>query len=98
MTKRPSDLPCGTWTQARLCVGAAPNVAAAADSPRQPLIVLVETWARQRDHLAMTEVQVLAKYVRRARLQDLSDKALEQLKIRVLDTIGVAIGALAATP
>ena len=46
----------------------------------------------------MTEVQVLAQYVRRARLEDLSNKALEQLKIRVLDTIGVAIGALAATP
>jgi len=46
----------------------------------------------------MTEVQVLAKYVRRARFDELSDKALEQLKIRVLDTIGVAIGALAATP
>ena len=42
----------------------------------------------------MTAVQVLAKYVRRARLEDLSNKALEQLKIRVLDTIG----ALAATP
>ena len=36
----------------------------------------------------MTDVQVVAKYVRRARLEDLSDKALEQLKIRVLDTIG----------
>ena len=46
----------------------------------------------------MAEVEVLAKYVRRARLEDLSDKALEQLKIRVLDSIGVAIGALAATP
>jgi 2-methylcitrate dehydratase len=46
----------------------------------------------------MTEVQVLSEYVRRARFEDLSDKALEQLKIRVLDTIGVAIGALAATP
>ena len=45
----------------------------------------------------MTGAQVLAKYVRQARLEDLSDKALEQLKIRVLDTIGVAIGALAAT-
>jgi 2-methylcitrate dehydratase PrpD len=46
----------------------------------------------------MAEVEVLAKYVRRARLEDLSDKALEQLKIRVLDSISVAIGALAATP
>jgi 2-methylcitrate dehydratase len=46
----------------------------------------------------MAEVEVLAKYARRARLEDLSDKALQQLKIRVLDSIGVAIGALAATP
>ncbi len=46
----------------------------------------------------MTEVQRLAKFVARARLQDLSEKALEQLKIRVLDTVGVAIGALDAEP
>jgi 2-methylcitrate dehydratase len=46
----------------------------------------------------MTEVQILAQYVRRARLEDLSSNALERLKIRVLDTIGVAIGALAAAP
>jgi 2-methylcitrate dehydratase len=46
----------------------------------------------------MTEVQVLAKYVNQARFEDLSDQALDQLKIRVLDTLGVAIGALTATP
>ena len=46
----------------------------------------------------MTEVQLLAKFVERARFQDLSDEALRQLKIRVLDTVGVAIGALDAKP
>lgn len=44
----------------------------------------------------MTEVQALAQFVDRARFEDLSAKAREQLKIRVLDTIGVAIAALAA--
>lgn len=46
----------------------------------------------------MTEVQNLAAFVERARLSDLSRVALEQLKIRVLDTIGVALGALGAPP
>jgi 2-methylcitrate dehydratase len=46
----------------------------------------------------MSEVQDLARFVERARLQDLSREALEQLKIRVLDTIGVAIGAIEAEP
>ena len=46
----------------------------------------------------MTQVQVLARFVERARFQELSDEAVEQLKIRVLDTLGVAIGALAAYP
>ena len=46
----------------------------------------------------MTEVQLLARFIERARLVDLSEKALEQLRIRVLDTVGVAIGALGAEP
>ena len=46
----------------------------------------------------MTEVQNLARFVDRARVEDLSPEALEQLKIRVLDTLGVAIGALDAEP
>jgi 2-methylcitrate dehydratase len=46
----------------------------------------------------MTEVQVLANFVERAQLRDLSGEAVEQLKIRVLDTLGVAIGALHAEP
>jgi 2-methylcitrate dehydratase len=46
----------------------------------------------------MTEVQTLAEFVEHARLEEMSDAALRQLKIRVLDTIGVAIGALDASP
>ena len=46
----------------------------------------------------MTEVQALATFAERARFADLSEAAREQLKIRVLDTVGVAIGALDAPP
>lgn len=46
----------------------------------------------------MAEVDRLAAFVRQARLEDLSLPALEQLKIRVLDTVGVAIAALPAEP
>jgi 2-methylcitrate dehydratase len=46
----------------------------------------------------MTQVQALASFVERARFAELSTAAVEQLKIRVLDTIGVAIGALDAGP
>ena len=46
----------------------------------------------------MPEVQELAEFVERARLPDLSEEAAEQLKIRVLDTVGVAIAALAGPP
>lgn len=45
-----------------------------------------------------TEVQRLAEFVDHARYDDLSPEATEQLKIRVLDTVGVAIGALDAEP
>lgn len=46
----------------------------------------------------MTEVQDLAAFVSAASIGDMSVEALDQLKIRVLDTIGVAIGALDAEP
>lgn len=45
-----------------------------------------------------TEVTQLAEFVANASFDDLSAESLEQLKIRVLDTIGVAIGALDAEP
>lgn len=44
----------------------------------------------------MTEVQQLAQFADRASLDQMSPEALEQLKVRVLDTLGVAIGALDA--
>lgn len=46
----------------------------------------------------MTEVELLARFVAQRRYEDLSAQARQQLKIRVLDTIGVAIGALDAPP
>lgn len=46
----------------------------------------------------MTEAQQLARFVTAAHYSQLSDKAVAQLKIRVLDTLGVAIGALDAVP
>lgn len=46
----------------------------------------------------MTEVHALAEFVHATRFQQLSQPALEQLKIRVLDTIGVAAAAQEAEP
>ncbi|WP_449281755.1 MmgE/PrpD family protein [Leucobacter sp.] len=46
----------------------------------------------------MTESQDLARFVSEASWEQLSPEALDQLRIRVLDTLGVAIGALDAEP
>ncbi|MGH6889010.1 MAG: MmgE/PrpD family protein [Rhizomicrobium sp.] len=46
----------------------------------------------------MTEVEDLARFAVRARYRDLSEDARAQLKIRVLDSLGCAIGALNAEP
>jgi 2-methylcitrate dehydratase len=46
----------------------------------------------------MTEVQDLAKFVVTRNASDLSKEAVEQLKIRILDSLGCAIGALDAEP
>ncbi|GAA3658313.1 MmgE/PrpD family protein [Microbacterium marinilacus] len=46
----------------------------------------------------MTEVQDLARFVADASAARLDTETVEQLKIRVLDTLGVAIGALDAEP
>jgi 2-methylcitrate dehydratase len=46
----------------------------------------------------MTEAERLAAFVRRARYEDISPRAREQLKIRVLDSLGCALGALGAEP
>lgn len=45
-----------------------------------------------------TEVESLAAFAAGARWEDLSTKAIEALKIRVLDAFGCAIGALDAPP
>ena len=44
----------------------------------------------------MTQAEQLAAFVVRASYDDLSEAARTQLKIRVLDALGCAIGALAA--
>ncbi|HKV96334.1 MAG TPA: MmgE/PrpD family protein [Gammaproteobacteria bacterium] len=46
----------------------------------------------------MTEVQKLAEFVHAADFRRVSQAAVKQLKIRVLDTLGVAIAALDAAP
>lgn len=46
----------------------------------------------------MTEVQQLARFVTRTDFAQISPAAVEQLKIRVLDTLGVAVAALDAEP
>ncbi|MGH8282210.1 MAG: MmgE/PrpD family protein, partial [Gammaproteobacteria bacterium] len=46
----------------------------------------------------MTEVQKLAEFVHAADFHKISSAAVGQLKIRVLDTLGVAIAALDAAP
>jgi 2-methylcitrate dehydratase len=46
----------------------------------------------------MTGAESLAAFVSRASFQDLSSVAVEQLKIRVLDALGCAIGASAGEP
>jgi 2-methylcitrate dehydratase len=46
----------------------------------------------------MTRVELLADFVVRASYEDLSDAAREQVKIRVLDSLGCAIGAVEGEP
>lgn len=46
----------------------------------------------------MTMVEQLAAYVVKMQYEDLSDEACQQLKIRVLDALGCAIGALEGSP
>ena len=45
-----------------------------------------------------TRVEQLAHYVSGSRWEDVSERAREQLKLRVLDSLGVAIGALDGEP
>lgn len=46
----------------------------------------------------MTQVQELAKFVVQVKFDTLSEEAKRELKIRVLDSLGCAIGALSAEP
>jgi 2-methylcitrate dehydratase len=46
----------------------------------------------------MTHAELLAEFVTRASYEDLSDVAVRELKIRVLDSLGCAIGALGGEP
>jgi 2-methylcitrate dehydratase len=46
----------------------------------------------------MTEVQELANFITKCRYEDLSEEARQHLKIRILDGLGCAIGALHADP
>lgn len=46
----------------------------------------------------MTEVQKLAKFVSSRKYSDLSEAAVRELKIRLLDSIGTAVGALQGAP
>ena len=45
-----------------------------------------------------TRVERLARFVCRSRWEDISEPAREQLKLRVLDSLGVAFGALDGEP
>jgi 2-methylcitrate dehydratase len=46
----------------------------------------------------LTQVERLARFVVHARWEQISDGAREQLKLRVLDSLGVALGALEGEP
>jgi 2-methylcitrate dehydratase len=46
----------------------------------------------------MTQVEQLANFVERMTYEDLSEEARQQLKIRILDALGCAIGALEGPP
>ena len=46
----------------------------------------------------MKEAERLAAFVRQAKFEDLSSDAIDALKIRTLDTLGCAIGALRGEP
>lgn len=46
----------------------------------------------------MTQVEQLAAFVTQARYEDLSEQARQQLKIRIIDALGCALGALDGPP
>ncbi len=54
--------------------------------------------ARRTTEIEMTEAERLADFVNRASFDDLSKESRRQLKIRVLDSLGCAIGAIGSKP
>jgi 2-methylcitrate dehydratase len=46
----------------------------------------------------MTVIQQIAAFVKKAGFSDLSPKAGEQIKLRILDSLGTAIGAVEGAP
>jgi 2-methylcitrate dehydratase len=46
----------------------------------------------------MTQVEQLAAFVVQTKYEDLSEEARQQFKIRILDALGCAYGALEGTP
>jgi 2-methylcitrate dehydratase len=46
----------------------------------------------------MTIVQQMASFIQKARFSDLSDETRIQVKIRISDSLGVAIGAVKGAP
>ena len=48
--------------------------------------------------MSPTRVEQLARFVSRSRWEDVSEPAGEQLKLRILDSLGVALGALDGEP
>ena len=66
-------------------------------SGTSPAPALERTRWRTRDGRA-TQVEQLAEFVSRSRWEDISEPAREQLKLRVLDSLGCALGALEGEP
>src|SRR6266566_2720561 len=60
--------------------------------------MLFEQLDRAGGKIEMTQVEQLAAYVVQATYENLSNEARQQLKIRVLDALGCAIGALDGPP
>jgi hypothetical protein len=50
------------------------------------------------EKMNMTHAERLAEFVARASFEDLSDTAVRELEIRILDSVGCAIGALGRKP
>ena len=46
----------------------------------------------------MTIVQQMASFIQKAQFSGLSDETRRQIKIRILDSLGVAIGAVKGAP